>query len=46
MKAIPFMKLVRQYATVHGLPFFTWKDQSAAISNYKEKYLALKYGAA
>ncbi len=41
MKAIPFMRLVGQYAAVHQLPFFTWSQQAAAVASYKQKYLEL-----
>lgn len=43
LKAIPFLKLVQQFAFLNDLPFTFWKDQRAAITLYCE---SLKQNAA
>lgn len=35
-KAIPYMKQVRQWASETGLPFFTLREQMAAVKLYRE----------
>lgn len=32
--AVPYMKVVQQFAEAHGLKFFTWKQKKAVIELY------------
>lgn len=36
MKAVPFFLIVKQYAFLTDLPFFTLKQMRAAMSLYKQ----------
>lgn len=39
LRAVPFMKLVRDYAHANKLPFFKWEDQNRAAREYLKQAL-------
>ncbi len=35
MRAIPYLRPIKQWAVANGIPFFTWKQMRKAIAAYE-----------